>query len=64
MREIKFEPAPPSGSARHLPMNGEDRYLMVRNMREIKFEPAPPSGSARHLPMNGEDSLLEAPEYA
>ena len=27
MREIKFEPAPPSGSARHLPMNGEDLHL-------------------------------------
>ena len=56
MREIKFEPAPPSGFARHLPMDGEDPLC--------KFEPAPPSGSARHLPMNGEDLLLEAPEYA
>ena len=33
MREIKFEPAPPSGSAGHLPMNGEDllRHLPMKN---------------------------------
>jgi len=49
MREINFKPAPPSGSARHLPINGEDPLGMPNT--------APPSGSARHLPMNGEDPL-------
>jgi len=41
MREIKFEPAPPSGSARHLPMNGEDllRHLPMNGEDPLSEAP-------------------------